>query len=557
LTPETKSTSLYASEGLTKIKAPLRSCDGQLFKRMLESSTHWLNRNSRAINALNVFPVPDGDTGTNMLLTMQSAIKEVGSSPEHSVAKIAYAVAHGALMGARGNSGVILSQILRGFAQGLADRDSMDAKAFAAALAEGANMAYQSVIKPVEGTILTVIRDMAETSRRLARESDDLYRVWEGVVDAARHSVARTPSLLPVLREAGVVDAGGQGLLVIFDGALRLLRGAPADAVTQIEDQLPEAHLLTEDAYGYDIQFLLRGQSLDVGAIRARIASMGESTLVVGDSHLIKVHVHAPNPGPILEYAANLGPLSKVTIENMDEQYQEFMLGKPAPGQSATLELAKIATIAVAPGAGLQKVFESLGVTTVVPGGQTMNPSTEELLQAIDAVSSDQVILLPNNRNVLLAAQQAQSLSQKEVRIVRTETIPQGICALVAFNYQAGPDVNVKAMERAMSEIQTGEITRAVRSTLVEGLHVEKGEVIGLLNGSLVAAGPHLEGVATELLRRMNTGDHELITVYFGEEVTREEAEGFAETVQSLYPEQEVEVVDGGQPHYPYIISVE
>jgi len=557
LTPETKSASLHASEGVTKIKAPLRSCDGQLFKRMLESSTHWLNRNSRAINALNVFPVPDGDTGTNMLLTMQSAIKEVDSSPEHSVAKIAFAVAHGALMGARGNSGVILSQILRGFAQGLADRESMDAKAFAAALAEGANMAYQSVIKPVEGTILTVIRDMAETGRRLARESDDLYRVWEGVVEAARHSVAQTPSLLPVLREAGVVDAGGQGLFVIFDGALRLLRGAPAEAVTQVEDHLPEAHLLTEEAYGYDIQFLLRGQSLDVGAIRDEIASMGESTLVVGDSHLVKVHVHAPNPGPILEYAANLGPLSKVMIENMDEQYQEFMLGKAAPGQSATLELTKIATIAVAPGAGLRRVFESLGVTTVVPGGQTMNPSTEELLQAIDAVSSDQVILLPNNRNVLLAAQQAQSLSQKEVRIVPTETIPQGICALVAFNYQAGLDVNVKAMERAMGEIQTAEITWAVRSTLVEGLHVEQGEVIGLLNGSLVAAGPHLEGVVTELLRRMNTQDLELITIYFGEGVTQEEAEGLAKSVQALYPEQEVEVVDGGQPHYPYIISVE
>lgn len=557
MTSQEEKTPVAPSEGMTKVKAPLEACDGQLLKHMLEASTTWLDHNCRAINALNVFPVPDGDTGTNMLLTMQSALSEIATSPEHSVARISHAVAQGALMGARGNSGVILSQILRGFAHGLGESEKMGAADFAAALLEGANTAYQAVIKPVEGTILTVVRDMADTSRRLARDNDDLYSVWEGAVDAARHSVARTPSLLPVLQEAGVVDAGGQGLFIIFDGALRFLRGVPVEAVTQVADAQWEAHFLSDEAYGYDIQFLLRGHALDVEAIRAKIDSMGESTLVVGDRSLVKVHVHAPNPGPILDYAAVLGPLSKVAIENMDEQYQEFLLGKPAPSQSATLELTKIATIVVAPGAGLRQVFESLGVTAVVPGGQTMNPSTEELLQTIDDAPSDQIILLPNNRNVLLAAQQAQSLSQKTVEVVPTATIPQGICALIAFNYQADLATNVRAMQRAMSEIKTGEITYAVRSTLVEGLRVEKGEVIGLLGGTLVAAGPKLEGVVRELLRRMDAGEHELVTIYYGQEVSSGEAAMLSETIEALYPEQEVEVVDGGQPHYPYIISVE
>ncbi len=558
MTSQNGNVSPATTDAVTKVKAPLKDCDGQLLKRMLEASTTWLDYNSQAINALNVFPVPDGDTGTNMLLTMRSAIKEVATSPEHSVAEIAHAVARGALMGARGNSGVILSQILRGFAHGLDQTDQMHARDFAIALRQAADTAYQAVIKPVEGTILTVIEDMAQAAHRAAGENDDLYSVWEGAVDAARHSVARTPLLLPVLRDAGVVDAGGQGLFVVFDGALRFLRGESIDAATQASGPQNEAQFLASEGYGYDIQFLLRGKDLDVDVIRAKIDSMGESTLVVGDSSLIKVHVHAPNPGPVIQYAADLGPLSKVIIENMDEQYQDFMLGTAAtPSQSAALELTDIATVAVVPGEGLRQVFESLGVTAVVPGGQSMNPSTEQLLRAIDEVSSDYVILLPNNRNVILAANQAQSLSQKHVAVVPTQTIPQGICALVSFKYQADLEANVQAMERAMGEIQTGEITKAVRSTRVDGMQVEEGEYMALLNGKLVAAGANVAGVVNEMLRQIGAEDYELFTIYYGDEVEAGEAEELAGMIRTQYPDQEVELVDGGQPLYPYIISAE
>jgi len=557
LTSQKDQSSPSENQGVTRVKAPLISCDGQLLKRMFEASTTWLEQNSQAINALNVFPVPDGDTGTNMLLTMRSAIKEAMTSPEHSVARIAQAVAHGALMGARGNSGVILSQILRGFAHGLDGAESMRASDFALAMRQAADTAYQAVIKPVEGTILTVIEDMAQAAHQLAHDNEDLYNVWEGAVEAARRSVAHTPTLLPILRDAGVVDAGGQGLFVVFDGALRFLRGESVDSATQESVPENEAHFLSSESYGYDIQFLLRGKNLDVESVQEQIASMGESTLVVGDSSLIKVHVHAPNPGPVLQYAADLGPLSKVTIENMDEQYQDFMLGTATLSQSTAPDLTQVATIAVVPGEGLRQVFESLGVTTVIPGGQSMNPSIEELLHAIDEAASDQVILLPNNRNVLLTVKQAQSLSQKEVAIVPTETIPQGICALVSFKYQADLETNVQTMKRAMNEIQTGEITRAVRSTRIEGMQIEKGEVIGLLNGKLVAAGPNIEGVVIELLRRMDVEECELLTVYYGDEVTPDEAETLAETIHSQFPDQEVELVDGGQPFYPYIISAE
>ncbi|MFQ6015544.1 MAG: DAK2 domain-containing protein [Anaerolineae bacterium] len=535
---------------------PILACDGQELKLLLKAGLAWLEKHSGAINALNVFPVPDGDTGTNMVLTMQAAYKEIAQSPEHSVSAIAQAVAQGALMGARGNSGVILSQLFRGMARSLDGKRRFDANDFAVATQEAAHTAYQGVIKPVEGTILTVAREIAEASVNAAAESDDLYEMLVAIVERARQAVAETPSLLPVLEEAGVVDAGGQGLFIILQGALRLLQGESVDTDAELEEVADLSVMGKEGGYGYDIQFVLRGKDLNLEEIRERIASMGESALVVGDSDLIKVHVHAPRPGAILDYGASLGSMSKIVVENMQEQYQEFMTGQARPSVT-TEEITNIATVAVAPGAGLMRVFESLGASAVVPGGQTMNPSTEELLEAIESLAADKVIVLPNNKNIILTAEQAKRLSSKKVEVVSSKTVPQGISALLAFNFQADLEDNVRAMERALEEIQTGEITTAIRSVQINGIEVKEGEVIGLCNGALAASGHDVDEVGLEILKQMKTEEYEIVTVYFGEGMKPDEAEAFAQKIRQAYPEQEVEVIEGGQPHYHYIMSAE
>lgn len=533
----------------------MRSCDGRELKRLLDAGLAWLDRHTTFINSLNVYPVPDGDTGTNMLLTMQAALEEMARSPEHSASAIAHAAAQGALMGARGNSGVILSQVLRGFAKKLDDKNSFNATEFAAALEEGSKTAYHGVIKPVEGTILTVAREAAEAALDAAEEKDDLVYVWEKTVAAAKESVAKTPLLLDVLREAGVVDAGGQGLFVILEGGLRLLQGKSVEAAPPLEAVVGlELEMMGE--YGYDTQFVLRGENLDLEEIKAKITSMGESVLVVGDSNLIKVHVHTDRPGAVIDYATNLGSLSKITIENMQEQYQEFIAGQVKPPLTAE-EISDIATVAVVSGPGLSRVFESLGVSAIVPGGQTMNPSTEELLNSIEAVRANNVIVLPNNENVILAAQQAQQLSAKDVAIVPTKTIPQGVSAILAFNYQADLETNVKAMEKAIRDIQTAEVTTATRSTQINGLRVRASQAIGLSDGKLTAAGDKPEEVVLHMLRQMKAEDDEIITIYYGQGVSRSQAEGLADEIRKRYPEQEIELVEGGQPHYHYIVSSE
>ncbi len=441
---------------------PGSTCDGKRLKEALRAATAWIEAHCEEINSLNVFPVPDGDTGTNMLLTCQAALEEMGKAGD-TLREIMHAVAHGSLMGARGNSGVILSQIVRGMARSLDNKEAITTYDLAAALKEGAATAYRGVIKPVEGTILTVIREMAEAAVVTARETDDVGLFLDALVGAAKTSVARTPELLLPLRQAGVVDAGGQGLYILFEGIQRYARGEAVEGAKVSRAELGELEAPAE-GYGYDVQFILRGDHLDVEAIRGHIAAMGESTLVVGDEKALKVHVHVANPGPVLDYGVRMGTLSRVIVENMQEQYRQFRSGEEGGGapqpqeegpgarpaeeaarvlpsqlvasqSSHATELTGIGTIAVASGAGLERVFRSLEVSAIVPGGQTMNPSTHEILKAIESVPTTDVIVLPNNKNIIMAAEEAGRLSAKTVVIVPSKTIPQGIAALLALNY--------------------------------------------------------------------------------------------------------------------------
>jgi DAK2 domain fusion protein YloV len=546
-------------EGAAQRPAGVRfPCEGRDLRRMIESGTAWLEAHIDLINSLNVYPVPDGDTGTNMYLTMQAALREISTVSDNTVSAVVRALAHGALMGARGNSGVILSQVWRGVARQLDGKVHLSACDWAVALHAGAVVAYKGVMRPVEGTILTVAREAAEAAMLAAAEREDMLYVLEQAVEQAGKALARTPDLLPVLKEAGVVDAGGQGLYVIFEGILRHARGEPTVLGPELKGEVTLGQEgVPEGQYGYDIQFLVRGRDLPLDEIRATMMGMGESVLVVGDANTLKVHVHSDDPGQILSYATSKGALGDIVVENMQEQYQEF-LAKQEPRQPAVVQpLSDIATVVVVSGEGIQRVFESLGAGAIVHGGQTMNPSTEQLLEAMSALSTDKVIVLPNNPNVILAAQQAQQMSDKQVAVIPTASVPQGISALLAFNYQSDLKTNVDLMERAASQVQTIEVTNAVRSVRINGLKVEEGQFIGLLNGELVEAGDDLRKVTQAVLQRIDMIRYEIITVYWGESVRQQQASDLASWIAERYPSQEVELVEGKQPHYPYLISVE
>jgi hypothetical protein len=544
--------------------------DGQGLKRLVEASLLWLRYHQPGINALNVFPVPDGDTGTNMLLTMQGAWHEVEHSPEENAGKVAQMVAHGALMGARGNSGVILSQLWRGFARSLDGRPNFGAADLARAMREASETAYKGVLKPVEGTILTVSRAVAEATEIARRDEDDLLLILEQIVTAAKEAVANTPNLLPVLKQAGVVDAGGQGLAVILEGMLRYLRGESLEsdraveaAIDLKEKVLPDAAIDAGDVaqgYTYDVQCIIKGHNLDVEVARARIGELGLSTLVVGDAQTIKVHVHVPRPSVVLAYAETIGRLHDVVVEDMAAQYQQYLLGRTAPPiQSPTYNLGPddIATLAVAPGDGLTRVFQSLGTTAIVPGGQTMNPSTQDFVKLLEAIPVDKAILLPNNGNVVMTARQAAEISRKHVVVVPSKTIPQGIAAMLAFNDQRSLEANAQAMEAAMPHVLTGEITTATRAIEYNEVSVEEGHIIGLLNDELTAANDTIEETLFTLLDQMAAQDLEIVTLYYGNGVTAAQAETIGAAIRARYPNLECEIVEGGQPHYYYILSAE
>ncbi|MEE9400562.1 MAG: DAK2 domain-containing protein [Dehalococcoidia bacterium] len=532
----------------------ITSCDGRDLRGMFSAATRLLERNAQSINTLNVFPVPDGDTGTNMLLTIRAAIEEASRCPDGSAAAVAQAMAKGSLMGARGNSGVILSQIFRGLAEGLDGKHSFNGNDLAAALVESSTLAYKGMSKPVEGTILTVIREVADAAQTgSVSYNGDLLSIMEVIVDEARASVARTPTLLSVLRQAGVVDAGGQGLYVVLEGALRYLRGEQEEAeIAPVEAAASISQGLAEDArYGYCTEFLLQGKDLNLDAVRGKLITIGESVLVVGDESTVRVHLHTFDPGAALSYGASLGTLQQVKVENMDEQHRDFIVAQPQSSAAA------ISTIAVASGEGLTEAFYSIGAAIVIPGGETMNPSVQELLQAVESAPSDKVIMLPNNPNILLAAGQVLALTQKKVEVVPTKTIPQGVAALLALNHEEDLEANVAAMKKALSTVRSGEVTTAVRSMELDSLSVKKGQAIAFLDGRLVIADGNMPQVVLDLLAMMDVEGGGLVTIYYGADTESAEAEQVAESVQRKYPSQEVEVVAGGQPYYNYIVSVE
>jgi uncharacterized protein len=536
--------------------SPWSASSGPQLQALFQAGRAWLEANHQLINDLNIFPVPDGDSGTNMLLTLQSACTEIDRAPSMVAGDVMQAVAHGALMGARGNSGVILSQLFRGMADTLTGRESFTAGEFAAALQAGSELAYLAVQKPVEGTILTVAREMAGAAAEAAQMSDDLRYVLTASVAEAQRSVARTPQLFPLLAKAGVVDAGAQGLFIIWQGALKLVNGEHIEPAVESARHANVNELTIPDGWGFDIQCILRGSALDVDAIRCRIEAMGESVLVVGDTTMIKVHAHAPTPGPILDYCVSSGSVSRVIIENMEVQYQEIRLAQARPPIAAET-ISGIATVVVASGAGIQRVFESLGTSRLVSGGATMNPSVQDLLSAIENAAAENVIVLPNEKNIMLAARQAARLSRKAVRIVPSLTVPQGIAALLAFNFQADLDSNAEMMTRALGNVETGEITRAVRTVSIDGLNVQAGQVIGLLNGSLCVAGSAYHTVAVEVMQKMRIAECEIASIYYGADVTPAAAGELAAAVRRAFPQLEVDVHSGGQAHAHYIISAE
>ena len=540
-----------------------QTISGQDLREMFAAATKWLAKSASDIDAMNVFPVPDGDTGTNMLLTMRSSVDEAYQASQRSVCEVAQAMAKGALMGARGNSGVILSQIWRGLAKTLNEKETIDGGDLAEALLQASEMAYKGLSNPVEGTILTVIREAASAAQeQLANGNGDVMSVLEATVNAARESVADTPALLPVLREAGVVDAGGQGLYTLLEGALIYLRGevglmqfnksqviASSTPVTTRPLQMIAEE---EVPFGYCTEFLLKGENLDPDELRKELTDKGQSLIVAGDESTIRVHIHTLDPDSIIHYVNSLGTLQNISIRNMDEQLKDFLVM-----QKERVPAVDIAIVAVVAGDGLADVFTDLGVSVVVPGGQTMNPSTKDILRAVEAVPSDKVVILPNNKNVVLTAQQVESLTNKSVKVVPTETIAQGVTALVAFNPEADFETNAKLMTQAKSTVKTIEITRATHSARLNGLDIKKGQAIGLLDGRLLAAGDGAGEVLCDVLARIDLAKAGIITIYYGADTDETEAEQVSTSIRQQHPTLEVEVVNGGQPHYNYIVSVE
>jgi len=543
--------------------------DGAGLVLALKAGMGWLERNLAAVNALNVFPVPDGDTGTNMFLTMKAAYEaalEGGSAPGRAIGEVASRTAYGALMGARGNSGVILSQIFRGIAKALDGHAMLDGKLLAAALTEASAMAYKAVLKPVEGTLLTVARGTAEAATTAIKVSGDVRTVLDAALTGARATLARTPEMLPLLREAGVVDAGGQGFVMILEGMRLHLAGRNIETedLPEIAPAMHQAMAFNmgevtaqhgEADYGYCTNFLLTAApdvTLDFAALREHFAAMGHSAVIVGDEQYLKAHIHTVDPGACLSYAVQFGSLTQLKIDNMDTQVETL------EGHIATAPplLAEVAVIAVAAGAGLSAVLGGQGAL-VVRGGQTMNPSTQEILDAINAAPAESVIVLPNNGNVILAARQAAEMTKKQARVLPSKSVPQGIAALARFIFDADLDANMAAMTEAMSAVRTGEVTRAVRTATIGGLAVRSGQVIGLIDDVLTVAGADVPSVMLDLLAKMDAGSVELITLYRGADASEADAAALKARIENTYPDAAVELLPGGQPHYDYVLSVE
>ncbi|HHX76987.1 MAG TPA: DAK2 domain-containing protein [Firmicutes bacterium] len=539
--------------------------DGQAFKRMFLGGVAGLNANKQEINDLNVFPVPDGDTGTNMVLTMQAAAQELNKVTDNSINSMVKSVSMGSLMGARGNSGVILSQLFRGFARGLEGKQEVDAMEFARALQEGADSAYRAVLKPVEGTMLTVARDGAKAALSAAREFNEFFFVLDNLVRHSLESVKRTPSLLPVLKQAGVVDAGGKGIYYIYLGFLNALIDpnyyAALEEATQegrpVKPGSPGLAEFDEIKYGYCTELILKGENLSADELKEELSPLGDSLLVVGEADLLKIHVHTNNPGKVLEICAGLGTMHKIKIDNMREQHSETLWAAAEEAQSSDAD--GIGVISVASGDGFKEMFVSLGVDAVIEGGQTMNPSTEDILREIKKLKAGKIILLPNNKNIIMAAEQAKKLSDKEVEVVPSKTLPQGMAALLSLNkVEFNLAENAKKMRDALGNVKTGQITMAVRDSQYNGYEITRGDFIGMNNGDLTVVNKTLEGALFDLLENMvDSEKDEIITFYTGKDITLDETRALIQKVQAKYGSLEVEVYNGGQPLYHFIIGVE
>ena len=554
----------------------IRNLDGKAFADMILYGAHHLSQNANVVDALNVFPVPDGDTGTNMNLSMTSGAKEVEQIDAANIGKVAQSLSRGLLMGARGNSGVILSQLFRGFGKSIEQKSEINAKEFAAAFQAGVDTAYKAVMKPVEGTILTVAKDAAKKAVLTAQTETDIIKVMEAVVNEAEASLERTPELLPVLKEVGVVDSGGKGLLYVYEGFLASLKGEKlsekAAALPSLDDLVSaehhknaQSHMNTEDIeFGYCTEFMVKLDSgkrnFNEDAFRQDLSGFGDSLLVVSDENIAKVHIHAEYPGEVMTYAQKYGSLINMKIENMREQHSAILSQnkqETAPAEKAPADKQPYGIVTVAMGEGIAELFESIGATKIIEGGQTMNPSTEDIVQAIKDANADTVVILPNNSNIVMAANQAADVAGQHVIVIPTKTVPQGMAALLAFNPALSADENEAAMLGAIGEVKSGQITYAVRDTNIDGIDIKKGDFMGILNGKIVETASDQLAAAKKLLAGMIDEDSEIVTVIKGEDAPEEEAEELAAFISETYEDVEVEVHDGKQPLYSYILAVE
>ena len=537
--------------------------DGLTMKRLMDAGLTWLRTNQQVVNALNVFPVPDGDTGTNMTLTLQSAWNEIKDVGHHNIGEMAAAVSKGALMGARGNSGVITSQILRGFSRGVHEKDVLDKETFVKALAEARDTAYKGVVKPVEGTILTVMKEIANAAEAALESAKDPVELLEIVVQAADEAVKNTPEQLPVLKQAGVVDSGGKGLFFILEGMLRHVYGESLEtplmsvqplSVMNLEGAMEEV----EEGQDYEIvvDFVPNGE-LDLPTFYGKLEEMGTSIQVGEGDGMYRMHIHVPteNRYTPIDYIMGIGTVTKVAIENLLAQMDDIQ--KNTQVKFNAVEPGQIAVVTVSPGAGLNRIFASLGVAGIVAGGQTMNPSTQDILAAFENLPTDKVIILPNNKNIIMAANQAKEVTVKNVQVVPTRTIPQGLTAMLSLIPDGDIEVIAERMNKAMNTVKTGEITVATRSVEIDGVTVKEGQVIALLDGKLVVSAETVEQGVMDMLEKADAAEHEIVSLFFGENMTHAEANRIADLIQEKYPAVEVEVQEGGQPHYQFIISVE
>ncbi len=539
--------------------------NGQAVKRLVEAGLTWLRTNQQTVNALNVFPVPDGDTGTNMVLTMQSAWNEIKNLGHHSISDMASAVSKGALMGARGNSGVILSQLWRGVARGVQGRDVLDGPTLVRAFGEARDTAYKGVVRPVEGTILTVAKEVAVATQAALQSTQDPIEILEIAVKAADEAVKKTPDLLPVLKQAGVVDSGGKGLFFILEGMLRHVYGesleTPTMTVQPISSmQMQDAMQEVEEGQDYEVVVdFLPSSDFDLQKFYGHLEQMGTSIQVGEGEGMYRMHIHVPlekRYEPI-DYIMDIGTITKVAMENLLAQMDDIQKSKASRISFTKVEPGQIAVVVVSPGAGLSRIFASLGVAAVVEGGQTMNPSTQDILNSFENLPTDKIIILPNNKNIVMAANQAKEVTVKQVAVVPSKTIPQGLSAMLSLHPDGELNAVSEKMTKALEHVRTGEITTATRSVEIDGVRVQTGQVIALLDGKLVASAGSVEEGCLEFLEKANASEDELITLYYGQDTTHAEANRIADVIRQKYSSQEVEVQEGGQPHYQFIISVE